>query len=251
MSKLDVSLESSRPQRAAILPLMWDYVSPVLPWIGYLLLLVLIVAGLFINILGLPGLWLIVLGVIGYAWGTGFEYIGWWTIGIVIVLGLLAELVEFFAGAAGSAQAGGSKRGMAGAIIGGIVGGIVGTPILPIVGTIIGSIIGCALGAYLIETSIGKGHTESMNISIGAAKGRAVGLIAKTAFGITMGLIAAIVGLPIHLGDDAQIIATPSTLPTTLPVEPTPAAVPLEPTTLPVEATTLPVEPTTTPAVQP
>jgi uncharacterized protein YqgC (DUF456 family) len=202
---------------------MWDYVTPALPWIGYLLLLALVVAGLFINILGLPGLWLIVVGVVCYAWATGFEYLGWWSIGIIIALGLLAELVEFVAGAAGSAQAGGSKRGMAGAIVGGIVGGIVGTPVFPIVGTIIGSIIGCALGAYLIETTIGKTHTEATSISIGAAKGRFVGLVAKSAFGVAMGLITAIVGLPINFGDDNSsvppMIQTPTTsaAPTTAP----------------------------------
>jgi uncharacterized protein len=218
---------------------MWDYVTPVLPWIGYVLLLAIIVAGLFINILGLPGLWLIVVAVVAYAWATGFEYIGWWTIGIVVVLGLLAELVEFFAGAAGSAKAGGSKRGMAGAIIGGIVGGIVGTPIVPILGTIVGSIIGCALGAYLIETSIGKGHTESVSISIGAAKGRAVGLIAKSAFGIAMGLVVAFAGFPIRSDDGA----TPTTSPAT--------TLPAEPTTLPTQPAPITVEPAAPATTQP
>lgn len=202
---------------------MWSYLEPVLPWIGYVLLLIAVLAGLFINILGLPGLWLMVVAVIGYAWATDFAYIGWWTIGIIIALGLLAELVEFFAGAAGSAKAGGSKRGMAGAIIGGVVGGIVGTPIFPVVGTIIGSIIGCALGAYLIETSVGKTHTEATSISIGAAKGRFVGLVAKSAFGIVMGLLAAVFGLPVTYGDPEPASLPPATqvtsrsLPTTLP----------------------------------
>lgn len=213
---------------------MWDYVSPALPWLGYVLLLVLIVAGLFINILGLPGLWLIVLGVVGYAWATDFVYVGWWTIGIVIALGLIAELVEFFAGAAGSAKAGGSKRGMAGAIVGGIVGGIVGTPILPIIGTIIGSIIGCALGAYLIETTVGKTHTEASSISIGAAKGRFVGLVAKSAFGVAMGLVTMITAFPVQFGT-----VPAGALPTTLP---TPATVP---TTNPT------IESVTTPATGP
>lgn len=199
---------------------MWDYLSPALPWIGYIVLLVIIVAGLFVNILGLPGLWLIVLGVVLYAWSTGFEYIGWWSIGIVIALGLIAELVEFFAGAAGSAKAGGSKRGMAGAIVGGLVGAIVGTPVFPVIGTIAGSILGCALGAYLIEWSIGKTHGESINISVGAAKGRFVGLVAKSAFGIAMGLIAAIAGFPLQLGG-GKPAATPATLPTTNPVSTT------------------------------
>lgn len=195
--------------------LMWNYVEPVLPWIGYVLLLASVVAGLFINILGLPGLWLMVLTSVVYAWATDFVYIGWWAIGIIIALGVAAELVEFFAGAAGSAKAGGSKRGMAGAIVGGIVGGIVGTPIFPIVGTIAGSIIGCALGAYLIETSVGKTHTEATSISIGAAKGKLVGLVAKSTFGVAMGLVAAVAAVPIDFESAAATPTTSPVLPTT------------------------------------
>ncbi len=200
---------------------MWSYVSTALPWIGYVVLLVLIVVGLLVNILGLPGLWLIVLGVVGYAWMTEFAFIGWWTIGIIIALGLSAELIEFAAGAAGSAKAGGSKRGMAGAVVGGIVGGVVGTPWLPVIGTIIGSVIGCALGAYLIEWTIGKTHTQSIAIGVGAAKGKAIGLAAKSVFGVAMGAVAITMGLPIHWGSDTRqtvpAAPSPSTMPATQP----------------------------------
>ena len=177
------------------------------PWLAYVALLLIVGAGLFLNILGLPGLWLIVVAAIAYAWAFGFAYIGWGTIIALIVLGLLAELVEFFAGAAGSKQAGGSKRGMVGAIIGGIVGGIVGTPLIPIpiVGTVVGSVAGCFLGAYGIELLIGKSHGEATSISYGAAKGRMVGLIAKTGFGLAMAIVTAVMGAPIMWGRSTSV----------------------------------------------
>lgn len=166
-------------------------------WGYYLFLLILLVTGLFVNILGLPGLWLMVASYGAYAWVTWDRgYVGVWSLIWILVLALLAELVEFVAGAAGSKAAGGSKRGMAGAIVGGIVGGIAGTPIFPIVGTIIGACLGSFAGAFLIEVAIGRSHEESMRIGVGAAKGRFLGIIGKLAFGIVMLIVALYAAFP-------------------------------------------------------
>lgn len=194
---------------------MWDALSAVTPWLWYAVLLCVIVAGLFLNIVGLPGLWLIVVGVVLYAWWFGFALIGWWTIAIIVALGLLAELVEFAAGAAGSKAAGGTKRGMAGAIVGGLVGGLVGTALLPIpiVGTIVGSVLGTFVGSYVIELGINREHGDAMWISYGAAKGRVWGMVFKSVFGVAMGILAAIMGLPLSSRQP-----TPTVPATTMPV---------------------------------
>lgn len=178
---------------------MPDALSTLGPWIAYAVMLVVVVAGLFLNILGLPGLWLIVVGAIAYAWGFGFELIGKWSLLAIFGLAVLAEIVEFVAGAAGSKQAGGSKRGMAGAIVGGLVGGIVGTGLIPIpvVGTIVGSVLGTFAGAYVVEFGIGREHGEAMWISYGAAKGRVWGMVWKSVFGVMMGVVVAVMGVPL------------------------------------------------------
>jgi uncharacterized protein YqgC (DUF456 family) len=181
-----------------------------LDWIYYLLLLILLVTGLFVNILGLPGLWLMVASYGAYAWATWDRgYVGLSSLITILVLALLAELVEFVAGAAGSKVAGGSKRGMAGAIIGGIVGGIVGTPIFPPVGTIIGACLGSFAGAFLIEVAIGRSHEESMKIGFGAAKGRFWGIIAKSAFGLAMLIVALYAAFPAGATTAAAPIGLP------------------------------------------
>ena len=168
-----------------------------LDWFYYILLLILCVIGLFINILGLPGLWLMVAAYGVYWWATASRgYVGPTSVIVIIVLALLAELVEFVAGAAGSKAAGGSKRGMIGAIVGGIVGGLVGTPILPIVGTIVGACLGSFVGAFVIELGIGRTHEDSLKIGVGAAKGRFMGIVAKLAFGIAMLFVALIAAIP-------------------------------------------------------
>ena len=183
-------------------------------WIYYFILLLLLVTGLFINILGLPGLWLMV-GAAGlYVLITDWRYAGWGMLLTLLVLALLAELVEFIAGAAGSKAAGGSKRGMAGAIIGGIIGGIAGTPLLPIIGTIIGACIGSFIGAFVIELMIGRGTDLSTRIGWGAAKGRFYGILAKSGFGLMMLLVAGVMALPVRAAPPpAPLVTTPGATP--------------------------------------
>jgi uncharacterized protein YqgC (DUF456 family) len=204
----------------------------------YIILIILMLTGLFLNILGLPGLWLIVISYIGYALLTGWDtYAGWPSIVIIVLLALGAELVEFLAGAAGSHAAGGRKRGMAGAIVGGIVGGIVGTAVIPvpIVGTIIGACAGAFGGAFLLEY-MDKDHEHAMRVGIGAAKGRFWGIVWKSLFGLAMFLVAALAGLP---WGDGPTITPANTLPTTT-------------TTMPATmTTTTTTSPTTSPTTMP
>src|SRR5438309_10126896 len=110
----------------------------MLNWLWYLLIFVLLVAGLGINLVGLPGLWVMVLGALGYAWLTGL--LGWKTLLVLVVLGLLAEAVELLAGSAGAKAAGSSRRGAIGAIAGAIVGAIIGSGVVIVIGTVAGAV---------------------------------------------------------------------------------------------------------------
>src|SRR4051812_2713362 len=146
-------------------------------WIYYICLLVVLILGLVVNILGLPGLWLMVLGYIAYAWVTKWVFVGWPSLIVVVVLALLAEAVEFFAGAAGSKAAGGRTRGMIGAVVGGFLGGVFLTVLLPIPvgGTIVGACAGAFIGAGGVEVT-GKENPPSLPVRGGAAQGRVVGI---------------------------------------------------------------------------
>ena len=171
-----------------------------LDWLYYLLLLLINLTGLGLAIVSLPGLWLIVGATAGFAWVTGFnKYVGWPGLIAVLVLALLAEIIEFVAGAAGSKQAGGSKRGMIGAVVGALVGAVVFTPFIPVpvVGTIAGLCLGSFAGAFLVEIGIGREYGHAANVGIGAAKGRFYGVIIKLIFGVVMLLVAQIVALPL------------------------------------------------------
>jgi len=135
-----------------------------------------------------------------YGWLTGFnQYVGWPSMVSMLMLALTAEVVETLAGAAGAGKAGGSKRGMVGAVVGGFAGAIVLTPVIPIpiVGTIAGLCIGSFAGAFAVEAVIGKEWGQSVNIGWGAAKGRFWGTLFKVTIGVVMLFVAAICALPL------------------------------------------------------
>ena len=215
-------------------------------WSLYLCLLALLLVGWFLNLLGLPGLWVMVAAAVGYAWATDWLLMSWPGLVALLVLALLAELVEFLAGAAGAKSAGGTKRGMAGAIIGGLIGGVIGTGLIPIpiVGTVAGLCLGSFAGAAGVEMMIHRDREKSIAVGIGAAKGRFWGTVWKSAIGVVMIVVALAAGFPwgiSPLSRGAQpALPGPTTLPATLPTAPSTLPA-LPPTTVPT--TDIAVEP--------
>ena len=169
-----------------------------MPWLWYILLLVVQFLGLFFTLLGLPGLWVMVAGVAGYAWLTGFNhFVGWPGLGTVIALAALAELCEFLAGSAGAKQAGGSRRAMVGGIVGAVIGGIVFSIPVPILGTIFGVCAGAFVGAAVMEMGVARDAAKAGRVGWGAAKGSFWGIVFKLVFGIAILITTAIVALPL------------------------------------------------------
>lgn len=199
---------------------------PWLYWLYYLVLLVVMFSGLVLNLLTLPGIWLLTLGVFLYGWATGFQYAGLWTLVTLVVIGLIAETIEFLAGGAGAKKAGGTRWGGWGAIVGSLVGAIVGGIVIPIplAGSVIGVIGGAFLGAGLVEYCLMPDHGRAMRIGTGAAKGRLMGMMAKTLFGLLMFIIGAWACLPVGGSSTATPTAGPSVSPATLPATSQPSA---------------------------
>src|SRR4051812_2206618 len=167
--------------------------------IFYLLMLALLLFGLFLNVLTLPGLWLMVAIYGTYAWLTTWNhFVGWWSFGILAALAMIGEISEFAAGSAGAKKAGATKRAMIGAVVGGMIGGIFLTALIPIpiVGTIIGVCLGAALGAGIIELMIHRDIAHSVRVGSGAFKGRLMGILSKLVIGAVMFFTAMIAGFP-------------------------------------------------------
>jgi hypothetical protein len=198
--------------------------APYLPWLYWLVLLGVHCTGWFLNLLGLPGLWLMVIGHAAFGWVTGWNvYVGWPSLIAIFAVAVLAEVVEFVAGAAGSAQAGGTKRGMIGAIIGGLAGGIVGSILIPVpvVGTIIGAVAGSFAGAVAIERLIVADTDRAIRVGMGAAKGRFLGIVSKSVFGGLMMGVSLLTALPLNASATAAPATQSATQPATAPLAPT------------------------------
>ena len=161
-----------------------------------LLLALCFVAGLVLVLLGLPGLWVMVLGVLGYGWLTAFRTIGVGTIGLVAGLALLGEIVEWWLGFGLARRYGGSRRAGWGALVGGLAGAGVGVPI-PVIGSVIGAFAGSFAGAALFEYVAAWNAGAAVRAGYGALLGRAAAAAAKVALGLAIavvGLFAALRG---------------------------------------------------------
>src|SRR5437773_3628722 len=108
--------------------------------------------GLVLVPLGLPGLWIMVAGIVGYGWLTDFRSVGVATIGAALGLAFLGEIVEAWLGFRLARAYGGSRRAAWGALAGGLVGGAAGGP-LPVVGGGVGAFVGSFVGGALFGYS--------------------------------------------------------------------------------------------------
>ena len=158
--------------------------------VAAILLLAFCLAGLAMIPLGMPGLWVMVGGILIYGWMTQFHSIGVATIAIVLALAFLGEIIENWIGFRFAKRYGGSKRAGWGALIGGLVGAMVGVPVA-IIGSVIGAFIGSFLGAALFEYSYSRHTGVATRAGWGAVLGRAAGAAIK----IGLGLVIAVVGV--------------------------------------------------------
>jgi uncharacterized protein YqgC (DUF456 family) len=167
-------------------------------WVLYLCLFLLLLVGLGIVVMTLPGLWLMAASAGVYALLTHRYFIGWGTLAVLLVLALIAEIIETTAAGAGAKRAGGGRAGLWGAIIGGILGGIFLSFIpIPIVSTFVGVCLGTFLGAMVGELSTGRDVRKSAIVGVGATGGRVFGTFVKLGFGLTMLVITMVMAFPL------------------------------------------------------
>ncbi len=185
-------------------------------WLLYLALLILLVGGIALAAVNLPGLWLMLAAVCGYAWLTGWAYVGKWWLLVLLLVAIIAEVIDTFAAGAGAKRAGGSRRGTIGAILGGIIGGIFLSFLIPVplLGTVIGICVGTFFGALAGELSGGRHVEHSLHIGVGATKGRLTGMLAKVAIGVVMAVLIVWRAFPVKAAASARG-ALPATRPIT------------------------------------
>ena len=161
---------------------------------GVLLLAAASLIGLLLIPFGLPGLWVILLGIIGYGWITDFLAVSTGFLILAIALALLGEILESWIGFRFAKRYGGSSRAGWGALVGGLVGAVVGVPI-PIIGSVIGGFVGAFIGAALFEYTNARHAEGSVRAGWGAVLGRAAAVAIKMGLGLAMVVGAAFTAL--------------------------------------------------------
>ena len=111
------------------------------------LTVILMLAGLAGTVLPLlPAHILILAGALLHRLTLGPEQsVGWWTIGGLVVLTIIAQVVDFVSGTLGAKYYGATRGGAIGGLIGGVVGIFFGLPGLilgPLFGVLAGELIG-------------------------------------------------------------------------------------------------------------
>ena len=120
----------------------------------------------------LPGVPLIFAGLVLAAWSTGFEPVGWGTIGVMGALTALAVLIDFLSAAFGAKRQGASPRAFWGATLGAMVGLFFG---------LAGILLGPFIGAVAAELSAGSGAQQAGRSGYGVWVGLVLGTAAKLA----------------------------------------------------------------------
>ncbi len=118
---------------------------------GLTLFILLLFAGVYCTVFGLPGTLVILIDIAAYASITHFEHVGLALIAVLAALAIIAEGIDVFSGMAGVRRVPTSKAAVAASIAGGIIGALALTPVLFGLGTMAGVFLGGLGGLLLVE----------------------------------------------------------------------------------------------------
>ncbi len=158
------------------------------------LLVVCCLIAVLVTALRLPGTWVIVASALGYGWWNDWQVIGAVTVGVLIGIALLGEVVELTASVLTARKAGASRQAAWGGLIGGIVGmlflSFLATVPVPVIGTLVGAmvgaLIGCFGGAMIAELAVRRKLAQGTKVGLFSALGFVLGTVAKMALAMVM-----------------------------------------------------------------
>jgi uncharacterized protein YqgC (DUF456 family) len=156
---------------------------------GLTVFILVLFAGVFVTVLGLPGTVIILADAFLYALITGFEPIGFRVILILTVIAVIAEAADFGLGMIGAARYGASRKGIWAALIGSVAGGVVATPFFMGVGTLLGIFLGGFAGVFLVESMEQRRMKPAFRASCGAVLGKVGGIMIKGLLSVLMVMI--------------------------------------------------------------
>lgn len=149
--------------------------ATVLLWVLAAVLVLVGLAGTLLPLL--PGIPLMLLGMLIAAWAEDFTRIGAGTLAILALFTALSFILEAAAAALGAKRVGASRQAITGAAVGTLVGFFLG-----FVGLLLGPFVGAVAGELLA----GREGGRALHVGFGAWLGFVIGTIAKVAVAFMM-----------------------------------------------------------------
>ena len=144
----------------------------------WILAAIIVITGLVGTIVpAIPGIPVMLAGLVLAAWSTGFEQVGWGTIAVLAALTALSVLIDFLAAAFGAKRKGASPRAFWGATLGALIGMFFG---------LAGILLGPFIGAVVAELADGRGAQQAGRSGYGVWIGIVLGTAAKLAIAFLM-----------------------------------------------------------------
>lgn len=154
----------------------------------YKALLVLFYVYLFLalalNVVGLPGNWVLVATALVVALIPQFGDLTWTYFFVILGFALLGEAIESLLGLVVVAKKGGTRWGVIGSFLGGIAGVILGSAVVPPIGSVVFGLAGAFAGAVAGEYLREQKAEPALKIGFWAFVGRSLAIMGKIAAGV-------------------------------------------------------------------
>lgn len=149
------------------------------------------IVALPLQLLGLPGTWLLVADAFLLRWMQGPGLIDSHTLVILFLMAVLGEVLEFLTAVRG-VRSGPPVRGAAvAAIAGAFAGGLAGAPVLFGLGALPGMAVGAWLAVLTVSLAAGGTFGEAFTTALGAMTGRIKGTAIKIV--VAAGMVAVMI----------------------------------------------------------
>ena len=142
--------------------------NDTLLWVLSMALILIGLAGIVLP--AVPGTVLVFAGILLGAWIDDFTRVGWFAVGSIAVLAVLAWAMDYVAAMLGAKRAGASRQAIIGAAVGTVAGIFMG-----LVGVLFMPLVGAAVGEYLAR----RQHQQALRVGIATWLGLLAGMLAK------------------------------------------------------------------------
>lgn len=165
--------------------------SSILSMAFALIFIIFLCVLLFLNIVGLPANWIILIFAVLWKFlfsGSYDPHIIYWI--ALFLLALLGEVLETGMQLHKAKRHGSSKPGIWGGLIGSVIGAILLAPFFFGLGAMLGAFLGAFAGCFLLEILRGTSLSRAREAAFGNLSGKFLGVVCKCGTG---GLMVAII----------------------------------------------------------